>query len=293
MRRTALALGAIAWCATAVAAQESSDPRRAGRRQLLPRAEEIALARSGAPASVADSASIFVFTDSGFVLAERGTNGAACYVSRSWPSSIEPHCFDAEGAASIMRIHMREVELLHRGLTPKDAEREIAPDIMSGKLRLPARPAISWMFSAEQKLISDSGQPAGRWRPHIMIYYPYLAAMPGGDGAPDFHAGMVSGAGTAQSRETNHEIALADSQSSDSEPWRAPLNRIDVERALASLAPGFREVLVLHDVEGYTHEDIAIMLGVQPGTSKSQLSRARAAMRRALGESPTTEHSDD
>lgn len=106
-------------------------------------------------------------------------------------------------------------------------------------------------------------------------------------------AGFVLSLWRERQRETNHEIALADSQSSDSEPWREPLNRIDVERALASLAPGFREVLVLHDVEGYTHEDIAIMLGVQPGTSKSQLSRARAAMRRALGESPTTEHSDD
>jgi RNA polymerase sigma-70 factor (ECF subfamily) len=41
-------------------------------------------------------------------------------------------------------------------------------------------------------------------------------------------------------------------------------------------------VLVLHDVEGYTHEEIAALLGVEAGTSKSQLSRARAAMRRAL-----------
>jgi hypothetical protein len=194
-----IGLSAVAWYATSGMAQESSDPRRAGTRRLLQRSEEIALARSAAPANIADSASIYVFTESGFVLAERGTNGAACYVSRSWPSSIEPHCFDAEGAASIMRIHMREVELLHRGLTPKDAEREIAPDILSGRLRLPARPAISWMFSAEQKLISDSGQPAGHWRPHIMIYYPYLPPMPGADGAPHFLAGMVSGAGTAQS----------------------------------------------------------------------------------------------
>jgi RNA polymerase sigma-70 factor (ECF subfamily) len=41
-------------------------------------------------------------------------------------------------------------------------------------------------------------------------------------------------------------------------------------------------VMVMHDVEGYTHEEIASMLEIDPGTSKSQLSRARAAMRRAL-----------
>lgn len=182
-----------------VVAQESKDAGRAGPRASMPRDREIALARSGAPANISDSADVYLFRDSVYVLAEKGTNGAACYVSRSWPTSIEPHCFDAEGAATIMRLHMREVELLHKGMTPDEADRVIAPDILSGKFRLPTRPAMSWMFSAEQKLISDSGQPAGRWRPHIMIYYPYLTAMPGGDGAPAFLGGMISGAGTAQS----------------------------------------------------------------------------------------------
>jgi hypothetical protein len=199
VRRLGIAV-ALLWVSTGAAAQESNDPRRAGKREVLPRAQEVALARSGAPSNIADSATVYVFTDSGYVVAEHGANGAACYVSRSWPTSIEPHCFDAEGAASIMRIHMREVELLHRGLTPDAAQREMASDIFSGKLRLPAKPAMSWMFSAEQKLISDTGQPAGRWKPHIMIYYPYLSPMPGGDGgAPTFLGGMVSGAGTSTS----------------------------------------------------------------------------------------------
>lgn len=61
------------------------------------------------------------------------------------------------------------------------------------------------------------------------------------------------------------------------------LARIDLERALASLAPGYRHALVLHDIEGYTHEEIGGMLGISEGTSKSQVARARAAMRRALG----------
>ena len=61
-------------------------------------------------------------------------------------------------------------------------------------------------------------------------------------------------------------------------------DRIELERALATLASGYREVLVLHDVEGYTHEEIAGLLSVTTGTSKSQLSRARYALRRALGE---------
>jgi RNA polymerase sigma-70 factor (ECF subfamily) len=65
--------------------------------------------------------------------------------------------------------------------------------------------------------------------------------------------------------------------------------RVDLERAFASLAPGYRAVLVLHDIEGYTHEDIAGLLDIESGTSKSQLSRARSALRRALGVGYQTE----
>jgi RNA polymerase sigma-70 factor (ECF subfamily) len=57
---------------------------------------------------------------------------------------------------------------------------------------------------------------------------------------------------------------------------------MDFEEALASLPEGARQVFVLHDVEGYRHEEIARMLGVVPGTSKSQLHHARMALRRHL-----------
>jgi RNA polymerase sigma-70 factor (ECF subfamily) len=62
-----------------------------------------------------------------------------------------------------------------------------------------------------------------------------------------------------------------------------PGQRIDLERALELLPPGFRTVLVLHDVEGFTHQEIGSRLGITDGTSKSQLHGARRAMRRLLG----------
>jgi len=57
---------------------------------------------------------------------------------------------------------------------------------------------------------------------------------------------------------------------------------LDFEEALARLPEGARQVFVLHDVEGYRHDEIARMLGVVPGTSKSQLHHARMALRRHL-----------
>ena len=74
------------------------------------------------------------------------------------------------------------------------------------------------------------------------------------------------------------------------EPWRpaaAHGERIDLERALELLPAGYRTVLLLHDLEGYKHEEIGEMLGIAPGTSKSQLFNARKSLRRML--EPTME----
>ena len=59
---------------------------------------------------------------------------------------------------------------------------------------------------------------------------------------------------------------------------------IDLERAVATLPPRARAVLVLFDVEGWKHEEIAVELGMAVGSSKAQLHRARGLLRRALGE---------
>jgi RNA polymerase sigma-70 factor (ECF subfamily) len=60
--------------------------------------------------------------------------------------------------------------------------------------------------------------------------------------------------------------------------------KIRLARAIDDLPEGYRSVFLMHDVEGYTHEEIGQMLGVQPGTSKAQLSRARAKLRQRLAD---------
>ena len=60
------------------------------------------------------------------------------------------------------------------------------------------------------------------------------------------------------------------------------VDRLDLERALATLPPGCRTVFVLHDVEGFEHREIAGMLDISDGTSKSQLHKARMRLRAAL-----------
>lgn len=69
-----------------------------------------------------------------------------------------------------------------------------------------------------------------------------------------------------------------------------PGRRLDLEQAISALPDGYRAVLVLHDLEGYTHPEIGERLGIAPGTSRSQLHHARRTVRQLL--EPTEEESN-
>lgn len=60
------------------------------------------------------------------------------------------------------------------------------------------------------------------------------------------------------------------------------VDKIALDNAIAQLPPGYRNVFVLHDIEGYEHEEVARILGCSVGTSKSQLHKARLKMRKLL-----------
>lgn len=60
------------------------------------------------------------------------------------------------------------------------------------------------------------------------------------------------------------------------------IHRLDLERAIARLPEGCRTAFVLHDVEGFEHHEIATMLGISQGTSKSQVHKARVKLRGML-----------
>lgn len=62
-------------------------------------------------------------------------------------------------------------------------------------------------------------------------------------------------------------------------------NRLLLRQAVSQLRPGYRAVLMLHDIDGYKHNEIARILGIPPGTSKSNLHRAHRQMRSRLNPS--------
>jgi RNA polymerase sigma-70 factor (ECF subfamily) len=77
-------------------------------------------------------------------------------------------------------------------------------------------------------------------------------------------------------------IAIVDELEAQDPSPRSPHIAIDLERAIASLPEGARTVLILYDVEGFQHDEIARLLEVSVGTSKAQLFRARKLLREAL-----------
>jgi RNA polymerase sigma-70 factor (ECF subfamily) len=97
-----------------------------------------------------------------------------------------------------------------------------------------------------------------------------------------------------EQRRLKHEMASSELETDD-DGLRVPehgggsaapadvVNAIDLERAIASLPAGARAVFVLHDVEGYKHDEIAKMTGTAEGTCRAQLHRARQLLIQALG----------
>lgn len=76
----------------------------------------------------------------------------------------------------------------------------------------------------------------------------------------------------------------AEHQTSAGRPWQS----IDLERAIARLPTGGRAVFVLHDIQGYTHDEIGRLLDIESSSSRSQLMRARRALRAMLAPADAT-----
>jgi RNA polymerase sigma-70 factor (ECF subfamily) len=68
------------------------------------------------------------------------------------------------------------------------------------------------------------------------------------------------------------------------------VDHISLQEAIRQLPPGYRAVFVLHDIEGYEHEEIARIFGLAVGTSKSQLHKARLRLRRLLKKRALPQH---
>jgi hypothetical protein len=203
MAHRILVPGALALLATAFVA---TAPLAAQERDLAPflisdRAEEVALARSAAPAHVSDSAAVLVLTRQGYVKAAAGTNGFTCIVARSFaaaatdpvfgnPRVRAPHCFNAPAVRSVLPDMLRRAEWFMAGVAGPEIDERARRAHASGALPKPAPGAMAYMLSPRQHLSDEDPH----WKPHVMFYYD--RALPAAAwGAAGMEAPVIDGSG--------------------------------------------------------------------------------------------------
>jgi len=147
-------------------------------RYLIPKPiDEIALARSAAPASISDSAEVMVLGPQGYTTAVKGSNGFLCLVERSWATTTDdpefwnpklraPHCFNRQAATTFARIYLMKTRLVLAGKSKAEIVHAIAAALDSGQLPPLQSGAMCYMMSKQQYL-NDS---ARSWHPHLMFF---------------------------------------------------------------------------------------------------------------------------
>jgi hypothetical protein len=138
---------------------------------------EIALARSAAPASIADEAEVMVLRRDGYATAVQGSNGFVCIVERSWskasddsdlwnPKVRAPICFNAAAASTFLQIYLMKTKLVLAGKSEAEIVATTA-SAMDKKELPPLEPGAMCYMMSKQQFLSDRDKS---WHPHVMFY---------------------------------------------------------------------------------------------------------------------------
>ncbi len=151
-----------------------ASPAQADRPSILPIDCERSLAVSAAPDYLRDEASVYVLSESGYVLDRSGSNHFTCIVNRDDPRVLKPTCFDKEGARTIVpKIAYFGSQMLE-ALSVDDINQDIARKFEDGTFVSPARPGVAYMLSRYNRPVNRQTGELGFFPPHVMFYAPDL-----------------------------------------------------------------------------------------------------------------------
>lgn len=161
---------------------------------MMQQDDEIALAKSAAPAEISDRATIEVLTSTGFRVVHTGENGFVCMVMRGFtgaptftPAPLRnlvfdaktraPICFNPQAVKTVLPCYELRTRLGIAGKTPDEIAQAVQSAYANGTIPKRAPVSFAYMWSADQIL-----GPSGHWHPHMMVYVPnYDNAMLGGN----------------------------------------------------------------------------------------------------------------
>ena len=184
MKRIISALTALFFALTSFAlfGQETKYPPLSA--YMMARDAEISLAKSAAPASISDHATIKVLTNSGFEVAHEGDNGFVCFVMRGFtgaptftpvqfrmmsydPKTLAPICLNPQAAKTVLPYYELRTKLGIQGKTPEQIADVVQDAYAKGEIPKRGEVSFGYMWSADQVL-----GPAGHWHPHVMVFAP-------------------------------------------------------------------------------------------------------------------------
>lgn len=172
---------------------KSPYPTMAPLEQYLARspAEEIALARSAAPASISADADVLVLGARGYETAVKGKNGFVCFVERSWanhldsdefwnPRTRSPNCFNAPAARTVLPPYLKRTEWVLARVSKQELVVRTKAALASKEFADPEPGSLSYMMSSQGHLNDTDGH----WHPHVMFFVPGSAAAGWGANLP-------------------------------------------------------------------------------------------------------------
>jgi hypothetical protein len=147
---------------------------------LMPRAAEIEMARSAAPASISANAEVLVLTKSGYVAAAKGSNGWVCFVGRMWSAGLDdpefwnpkgrgPACLNPPAVQSVLPFYLARAKWALAGDTREQIAEKSQAGYADHQFADPTPGSFALMLSKEGYL---NDGVAGPWRPHVM---PFIA----------------------------------------------------------------------------------------------------------------------
>ena len=162
-----------------------SYPAMAPLRQYLSAtaADEIALARSAAPASISAQAEVLVLDAHGYKVGVKGSNGFVCFVMRSWgqdfdqpefwnPKVRSPQCINAAAARSMLPDYLTRTRWVLAGGSVADMLARTRAAVAAKEITAPEPSSISYMLSKRQ-YVADATR---NWHPHVMFFLPPVDA---------------------------------------------------------------------------------------------------------------------
>jgi len=160
---------------------------------IADRNAEIALARTAAPPSISQDATVLVLGRHGYETAVEGKNGFVCNVDRAWMGSFEndpefwnprnrgPVCYNPPAARTVLPITLMRTKLALAGKSMAEVKEGIKDAIEKRELPALEPGGMAYMMSKQGHL----NDRAGHWLPHLMFYVPVKDANTWGAGAPD------------------------------------------------------------------------------------------------------------